>query len=61
MTDLLPCPQCGSVDVTPELVRNVGRTSWTVACAVCRARVPEGPESHGFEEAVARWNERRAN
>jgi hypothetical protein len=61
MSDLLPCPKCGSAHVTPELVRsNGGHRAWTIVCTSCRSRVHGESAALGFEDVVARWNDRRA-
>lgn len=62
MSDLLPCPRCGSTHVVPDLVRsNDLQRTWSVFCTVCRSRVQGESAALGFEDVVARWNDRRAN
>lgn len=52
MSDLLPCPFCGSDDIR---VRDSGFASWFGHCEQCRA---QGTESLTTDEAEAAWNRR---
>jgi hypothetical protein len=59
MSDLKPCPNCGSERVMPDLVHDRSGRGWQVVCPSCRTRRPHGSSAQGFEDAVARWNEQR--
>lgn len=52
MSELKPCPFCGSKDLR---ISHVGRDWNSVICRDCGG---EGPEELGREDAISSWNRR---
>ncbi len=55
MTDLLPCPFCGSDDASVERVENA--YGYSVWCSECYVEGPGGNDT-SETEAMALWNKR---
>lgn len=53
MTELRPCPFCGSLDLL--VMSNVGPSDAATECIGCGA---VGPDGRNDEEAAALWNKR---
>ena len=55
MTELKPCPFCGSTDVE---IRNDERDCCYIQCLVCDAWVSTGVFEPSYEDIVELWNRR---
>lgn len=51
MSDLLPCPFCGSTDIA---VTSCGPNNYYARCCICTATTDDGSR----EAAIAAWNRR---
>ncbi len=53
MTELAPCPKCGSVRLVFEATRNVSDEPMFVKCKECKYK---GPRGIFIAQAAEKWN-----